>query len=80
MAVSIKTRTLDVACGAFATALFVAGLVGALFAGWVAFVLTVGGIAFWRELLWVVTAMCVLAPIAFLYAYDAWQKKHGLHD
>jgi hypothetical protein len=80
MAVSIGTRTLDVACGAFATALFVAGLVSALVTGCLAVLLTVEGIAFWRELLWIVTAMCVLAPISFLYAYDAWQKKKGLHE
>jgi hypothetical protein len=80
MAVSIGTKTLDVACGAFATALFVAGLVSALFTGCLAVLLTVEGIAFWRELLWIVTAMCVLAPISFLYAYDAWQRRKGLHE
>jgi hypothetical protein len=80
MAVSIGTKTLDLACGAFAVALFVAGLVSAIFTGWVAFVLTVEGISFWRELLWAVTAMCVLAPTFFLYAYDAWQRKKGLQQ
>ncbi|HSJ20451.1 MAG TPA: hypothetical protein VK964_07735 [Nocardioidaceae bacterium] len=80
MAVSIGTKTLDVACGAFATALFVAGLASALFTGGLAVLLTVEGIAFWRELLWIVTAMCAVAPVSFLYAYDAWQRKKGLRE
>jgi hypothetical protein len=80
MAVSIGTKTLDLACGAFAVALFVAGLVSALLTGCVAILLTVEGIAFWRELLWAVTGLCLLAPISFLYAYDAWQRRNGLHE
>jgi hypothetical protein len=72
------TKALNCLCGTTAVVLLVTGFAAALVTGVVALWLTAAGIPFWTELAWFATAMCVLAPLLFLYSYDAWRKKHAL--
>ncbi len=78
MGASTGTRTLNWACGLFATALAVAVLPPALFNAIWAYGLFSEGMWLSAAYNAVVALLFLSVPVVFLRAYDRWQTKKGL--